>query len=621
MRAAFIPGCSTQAVARSARGRGVSLLMSALLAASLLAACSTGHALKPRAEPNASATSLALVEQMKNPVVDPNYIYDQLASMATHFERREAGFDSNPQGGHNAFAAYWTREMTANLQGFGPQVVRDAFQDRGWANRPATVPGVNVEVSVPGATHPEQVVIIGCHYDGEATSTESAYDDASGCAIELGVARAMASYWRAHDLVPARTLRFVIFDAEEQGLIGSYHYVNETVNGDLANIVAMINEEQNGINYPLRYLGYASNPLIPYVIDLNQGQENADTRAFEALTRRAIGETFAQFRALGMRTVDYRTSDGKPITRQIFTPDQTSNVLIKNGDLAGSDEYPFLTRGVTQATFGSDGDTYPFDVPQDTIALMNIFASGGSHKAQALVYALAIPAGLTTWMLNQPEVLGATPSRSSTFAAISDVGQTVAGQPLTLDARAAYDPARPDAALSYSWDFGDGATASGVSVSHTYATTGAYTITLRVQGSNGSATVRKPIQVESAAVIAENPFPQNLFSGAPRLAPEKLVPTPDPRIDQSAAGAVGGAPEAATPLGFPAILMLALALLLVAGGGTFWLRRRQLALSGSLRARPLSAEELARQRRKDALRALANQQLSERANRERDNLR
>ncbi|MBV9231575.1 MAG: M28 family peptidase, partial [Chloroflexi bacterium] len=181
------------------------------------------------------------------PTVDPNYIYDQLFSMVTRFQGREAGYDKPDAttDGHKGFADSWAKEMTHDLQGFGPQVLYDTFAVKGWLKRPATSPAYNVEVSVPGATHPEQVVVIGCHYDGEAVSTQSANDDGSGCAIELGVAKAMADYWRSHHTYPARTLRFVIFDAEEQGLLGSFHYLNSTINGDVSNIVAMFNEEQN----------------------------------------------------------------------------------------------------------------------------------------------------------------------------------------------------------------------------------------------------------------------------------------------------------------------------------------------------------------------------------------
>ena len=84
----------------------------------------------------------------------------------------------------------------------------------------------------------------------------------------------MGEYWRSHQLYPARTLRFVIFDAEEQGLFGSFHYLNNTINGDVKNLVAMFNEEQNGIAYPLRYLGQLSNPILPFYIDMSPLQDN-----------------------------------------------------------------------------------------------------------------------------------------------------------------------------------------------------------------------------------------------------------------------------------------------------------------------------------------------------------
>src|SRR5258708_4009267 len=102
------------------------------------------------------------------PTVDPNYIYSQLYYMATNFQHRESGYDMNLPvsiNGHDEFAAYWAQEMMHNLQGFGAQIRRDEFAVQGWQGRPAVVPAFNVEVSVPGVTHPEQVVVIGCHYD------------------------------------------------------------------------------------------------------------------------------------------------------------------------------------------------------------------------------------------------------------------------------------------------------------------------------------------------------------------------------------------------------------------------------------------------------------------------
>ncbi len=155
--------------------------------------------------------------------------------------------------------------------------------------------------------------MIGCHYDGEADSTESAYDDGSGCAIELGVAEAMAAFWRAHHLYPARTLRFVLFDAEEQGLFGSYEYVNKIARNDLADMTMMINEEQNGIAYPLRYLGKSSNPLMPFFAFLSPLSGNNVYRNYSVTPRQLTG--LQQLRTLdpprGRRGVPELPRDGR----------------------------------------------------------------------------------------------------------------------------------------------------------------------------------------------------------------------------------------------------------------------------------------------------------------------
>ena len=196
------------------------------------------------------------------PGIDPRYLYAQFDHLVTHFQRREAGYRTGAAG-HEGFARYWSSQMLRLLGPFGASSQTFRFPVKGWLGRPATAPAADVEVTVPGLAKPAQEVVIGCHYDGEADSTQSAYDDGSGCAIELGVAEAMAAFWRAHHLYPARTLRFVLFDAEEQGLFGSYEYVNKVARNNVADMTMMINEEQNGIAYPLRYLGKSSNPLMP----------------------------------------------------------------------------------------------------------------------------------------------------------------------------------------------------------------------------------------------------------------------------------------------------------------------------------------------------------------------
>jgi len=432
------------------------------------------------------------------PAVDPNYIYNQLFYMVTHFQRREAGYNNDVppyDKGHDKFATYWAQEMVRDLQGFGPQVRQDKFAIKGWRNRPADVPAFNVEVTVPGVAHPQQVVVIGCHYDGEASSTQSANDDGSGCAIELGVAKAMGINWRSHHTYPARTLRFVIFDAEEQGPLGSFHYVNEMVNGDLHNIVAMFNEEQRGIAYPLRYLGELSNPLLPFYIDMSplqnsrlyphqsalSARQRANITQFRTLMQQAIPTAFSQFQALGYQALTYHAGNNQDVPQPIFTSDDRSYIHAEDDTLGGSDQIPFTLAGIPCATFAGNSTyydpnpppwSYPYDQPQDTIQLMNTFADGSSQQSQALTLAMALPGMLTTWMLHSPGILGEAASDGSPIAAISDIGRVQVGLPLSLDAKASFDPKKPANSLIYSWNFGDGASGAGTSISHAYAQPG-----------------------------------------------------------------------------------------------------------------------------------------------------
>ncbi|HLH60802.1 MAG TPA: M28 family peptidase [Ktedonobacteraceae bacterium] len=501
------------------------------------------------------------------PAVDPDYIYNQLFYMATHFQHRSAGYNVNQ--GHDQFAAYWSQEMVRDLQGFAPQVRRDYFPIDGWKGAPATVPAFNVEVSVPGVTHPEQEVVIGCHYDGQLSSTQSANDDASGCAIELGVAKGLAAYWKSHHLYPARTLRFVIFDAEESGLNGSFYYVDNTVNGDIHNIVAMINEEQNGIAYPLRYLGQLSNPLLPLYIftsplqnnDFYRGrdkltqQQRDSITLFDALMQEAISASFVQFRAMGYQMLSYHGSNHQDVLQPIFTPDQYNNIQMREDNLAGSDEVPFTIAGLPCATpvgnftyYDSNPPpwSYPYDQPTDTIQLMNTFADGSSLQSQALTLALALPGMLTTWMLNRPEILGTASLDQNPVAAISDVGATRVNRPLALDARASFDPNSNNSSdLSYAWNFGDGTKATGIAVTHSYKAAGNYTLTLTVSSSTGRRTISKQLDVTTQP-IATNPIHLNQ-DGKPPANPAVTLPAPD----NSLSDRVALAPTTTVPIPLP----------------------------------------------------------------------
>src|SRR5258706_5362577 len=116
------------------------------------------------------------------PGIKPAFIYSQLDYLATRFQHREAGYRAG-SAGHSGFARYWKQEMLRLLARFGAQAHTYRFPVRGWAGRPATAPAADVEVTVTGLAHPSQEVLISCHYDSYAESTQSAYDDGSGVRV------------------------------------------------------------------------------------------------------------------------------------------------------------------------------------------------------------------------------------------------------------------------------------------------------------------------------------------------------------------------------------------------------------------------------------------------------
>ena len=103
----------------------------------------------------------------------------------------------------------------------------------------------NVCFELRGSSEPDQVVVVGAHYD-TARGTPGADDNASGVAGIIALARRIA----ASPVRPARTVRFVAFGTEEPPHIrtpnmGSYHYARACRERN-DNIVAMLSLDMIG---------------------------------------------------------------------------------------------------------------------------------------------------------------------------------------------------------------------------------------------------------------------------------------------------------------------------------------------------------------------------------------
>src|SRR5271166_1846887 len=88
----------------------------------------------------------------------------------------------------------------------------------------------NTVAEIRGKETPDEVVMLGAHLDSWDLGTGSA-DNGTGSMAVLEAARALVK----SGVQPKRTIRFVLFSGEEEGLCGSLKYV-ETHKNDLDKI-------------------------------------------------------------------------------------------------------------------------------------------------------------------------------------------------------------------------------------------------------------------------------------------------------------------------------------------------------------------------------------------------
>ncbi|MFQ5696282.1 MAG: M20/M25/M40 family metallo-hydrolase [Terriglobia bacterium] len=81
----------------------------------------------------------------------------------------------------------------------------------------------NTVAEIPGSEKPEEVVLLGAHIDSWDLGT-GATDNGTGVSAVLEAARALQKLQK-FGLKPKRTIRFLLFSGEEQGLNGSRAYV------------------------------------------------------------------------------------------------------------------------------------------------------------------------------------------------------------------------------------------------------------------------------------------------------------------------------------------------------------------------------------------------------------
>ena len=219
------------------------------------------------------------------PVVNVNYIGDQLVFMSSHYLMRYSGFDGppgdlNPADGNlppdvngwQEFFLHWKQQMTS------PSVLGPTFAHAVnvsdhlfWPNAfggPNTPYQGDVRVAtIPGQACPGQVALVAGHPDstpGLNSGNGSTYDDTSGVTMGMGELQALAHWWSANHAWPARTIKVALFDAEEIGLEGSQFYAANLIPpGPQGKYVLVANMDQNGFEYPAYPEGTTTSTWTP----------------------------------------------------------------------------------------------------------------------------------------------------------------------------------------------------------------------------------------------------------------------------------------------------------------------------------------------------------------------
>lgn len=104
----------------------------------------------------------------------------------------------------------------------------------------------NIIGELPGREHPEEIVVIGAHFDSWDAAC-GAQDDAGGSVLAIEAARLL----KRLELTPRRTVRIVLFANEERGLAGGRTYARDHQK-EIAQHVAAV-ESDAGLFHPAAF--------------------------------------------------------------------------------------------------------------------------------------------------------------------------------------------------------------------------------------------------------------------------------------------------------------------------------------------------------------------------------
>ena len=119
-------------------------------------------------------------------------------------------------------------------------------------------PVYNTVAEIPGTTWPEQVVIVSGHLDTwNGPGSQGTLDNGTGSAVTMEAARLLI----AAKARPKRTIRFILWTGEEQGLHGSRAYVRQLKEKGTLDNVSGVLVDDGGTNYEGGLV--CTEPMVP----------------------------------------------------------------------------------------------------------------------------------------------------------------------------------------------------------------------------------------------------------------------------------------------------------------------------------------------------------------------
>ena len=168
----------------------------------------------------------------------------------THGTWKDKTFENHPTNVQvTVRKADWTM-LSDNVKS-GKETVAEFNIDNHWIKGPIEVH--NVVAELKGTEFPDEIVALGGHLDSwNSPGSQGANDNGTGSSSTLEAARLLMKC----GLRPKRTIRFILFSGEEQGLLGSTEYVKQHT-AELPKVSACIVDD-GGSNYESGASGYAS---------------------------------------------------------------------------------------------------------------------------------------------------------------------------------------------------------------------------------------------------------------------------------------------------------------------------------------------------------------------------